>query len=234
MKPSLFTSMLVKDGVIPLFNVHAERLKNDCARFNLPCEITPQVLREFAAQHSAQQGTWRMRIIVHPDTPQEYTLDPLPEPAPKALSLVTYPHPLDFTFAPFKRWGCPNRSAIQTFLQQSGSDDVLKIHPDHTLLETAVANIIWSSKGIFYTSDPSLPLYFGVTLSLLKQVRPSRISMAQLPSDCKIFTINALRKVSPVRAVDEREFLADWEAAEYLNRELVQNSLIQNSFLLYS
>lgn len=154
-----------------------------------------------------------------------------PPPSPRRLVVVTAPP--DLRLPPPAVPGVKSCSALPAVLaaraaERLGAHEVLRVEGGR-LTEAAAANLFWIRDGVLRTPAASLPLYPGVTRSVVLEAARGiglAVEEGRFPPDAleeaeAVFLTNAVRGVERIRRLDGRE--PGWpETARALARAAAQ------------
>lgn len=222
----LFTTLLVKAGKVHLFHPHLEGLQQQCHALKItPPQITELMVERLIAENNATEGTWRLKIVLtggnNPELmlPQRacghllMTLKPYTPPT-APLKLAIFPHSCATSQAHLKSLSFLERLVIMDYAHQNRCDDAITMTQDKILLETAFGNIFWIYNKVLYTPEPTLPLYFGMTLTHYIEnsslpVCYGRWRLEEIPDGALVFRTNSLSLVQPIVQIGKRNFLLE-------------------------
>lgn len=226
----IYTTVLVEDGAICFLEEHLTRLKQQCENLNIiPPDIEKHHIEEFLIKNDALVGTWRLKFFITGGSspiqalPQRkfehlfFTLDPFIPPPYNSLTVSLYPNPLMLPHANCKSLSSLHRYYVSEFAKQKGTDDAITMTESEILLEASFANLFWIYKNTFYTPDPTLPLYSGVTLKKMIKIASifeldvcyARVRFHEIPETAHIYRVNTLRGLRPILKIEEKYFPRD-------------------------
>lgn len=222
----VYATIQVREGVPLFFKSHYKQLQAQCRAFHLDMPPFEEGVVDALIQHNrALEGIWRMKIFVTGgDSPENR----LPErqgrvlivlkpfvPLPfKPLSLGIFPIPYWSCHASFKSLAHLNRFYVMEEAHKQGVDDCITLTESGHVLEASFGNLIWVREKTVFTPDPSLPIYFGVTVrnvvgiaqELGFQIAYSRAPLSEIPYDSVAFRTNTMQGVRPIAQIGERAF----------------------------
>ena len=222
-----FATIQVKDGVALFVETHLKQLSVQCRAFNLIMPLVErQIIEELILRNGATAGIWRLKVIV---TGGDSSDSRLPErqgrvmiflkpftPQPfKPLKLGIFSLPYYSCHASFKSLAHLNRFYVMEEAHRLRLDDCVTTTEKGFILEAAFGNLFWVKEKTLLTPDPTLPIYFGVTIKnmigLAKdlgfQVEYVKRPLAELPKEASAFRTNTMQGVRPIAQIGEVEFL---------------------------
>lgn len=221
----VFSTCLVRDGRIPFFQNHLDRLRRQSLQLALPIDpfdvtLLPQLLRS----NDALEGSWRLKLIQTPHHQQMMITRALPPP--KIVNLVLYPDPIVRPLAKLKSLAYYDRFLVKQYALTKGAEDSLVLDAKGNILETAFSNILWLKNKTLHFVDPSLPYLEGITQQALLnaaekmgyEISPSSSSIGELQG-ATAFTTNAIQGVVPVCSFDGVSLETGAEFEGVLKRE---------------
>lgn len=205
-----FTTLKVSSGVAQDLHLHLQRLEDACRVLNIAYPgIEPQEVTDLIEAQGAQDGVWRLKILISAADPGY--LDLRPRTAGTVLmSLKPYREPA----GPLKIGYCPhpglgikvkslaylNRLQLKDEARRRGLDDVITIDQNGYILQASAANVFWVKGRELWTPSPDLDLLYGITIR--QQVERYRSECytihhgcyrpEALPNAAKFFLCNAL------------------------------------------
>lgn len=235
----VFTTLRVSEGVVENAVFHLNRLKSDAHALHIsPPRIKEEWLRELILKNDAFTGTWRLKILITGgDSPQLaltprpagnllMTLQPYQKNAGKSLRLTIYPEPVEHPSARIKSLSYLDRLMIKDYARQREFDDAIALTKEGFLLETSFSNLFWCVGNDFYTPAPELPLLFGVTITVIKEVIQSlgmrlhfvEAALNDIDELSQFFICNSLQGIYPAYAVGDRFFETDSRVEQGLKK----------------
>ncbi len=221
-----YATIQVKDGELLFLEAHLEQLTRQCLQFNLTCPpLSATIIEELIHQNKAYEGIWRLRIFVTGGDSSEmrlptrtgrllmmlhpFTLKPF---AP--LKMELFPIPFSCCHASFKSLAHLNRYYVMEEAYKRGVDDCITQTETGILLEAAFGNLFWVKDKTFMTPDPSLPLYFGVTITTIVKLAQElgfeiayvKFKHKELPQDAAYFRTNTMHGVRPIVQIGTTPF----------------------------
>lgn len=251
-----YATIQVLEGV-PLFaRLHIARLKNvlDGLQITSP-EIKDEWLRELIEKNDALKGVHRMRILItggdEPSmrlAPRTFgnlimTVKPHKVIPYGPLNLALFPHPAATEHSTFKSLAHLNRYYVMEYGQSLGLDDAVTTSTEGFLLEAAFGNLVWVVGRTVYTPDVSLPLHFGITITLFLEMMRTRgyetkfvrMPLSLVPEEALFFRVNSMSWIRPIASIGDRLFQRNLLLEESLCEQfsnLAQNERIQSSSIL--
>ncbi|MCW8092017.1 aminodeoxychorismate lyase [Alteromonas sp. ASW11-130] len=238
----IFTTMLVENGAIALFERHISRLLMDSERLSI-C-VDEQLLRN-AIAHEVQVGkSGVLKLLISSgEGGRGYTRDKNKHP-----KLYFSWHDVPDRYASWQRKGvdigvshvqlarqpllagCKHLNRLeQVMIKQSLAaspfDDVVVCDSDEMVVEASAANIFWFSTGSWYTpsveSSGVAGVMRGFMLDYFAQHTRS-VSICQLPIskiiDAEaVFICNALMKLVPVNKLTVASGSTEYDCAHVIN-----------------
>lgn len=256
-----YATLQVRDG-IPLFlEEHLTQLREQCCSFNLAMPaIKQEAIDVLIHSNGALKGIWRMKILITGGDHPEMGL-PLREgrslillkpftPQPfKTLNLGIFPIPYTSCHASFKSLAHLNRFYVMEEANRQGVDDCVTLTESGCLLEAAFGNLFWIKGKTLFTPDPTLPLYFGVTIKKAIELAQDagfeieyvRATLAELPLKSVAFRTNTMQGIRPIGQIgiipfEHNPFLQTLfvEGYEEIIRQEKQNYTLRNPIDLVS
>ncbi len=221
-----YATIQVNEGVPLFLMAHIEQLRAQCARFKLLMPpLDPEAVWELITLNQAVEGIWRLKVVV---TGGESELMRLPErrgrmliflkpfelPPLKSLHLGVFSAPYTSCHASFKSLAHLNRYYVMEEAHRLGLDDAVTVTEGGILLETAFGNLFWIKEKTVYTCDPSLPLYFGITLKnaltmaskLNFKIEYVKWGLSEIPPHTTAFRTNTMQSIRSIAQIGERDF----------------------------
>lgn len=215
-----FTTIRVSQGKCEFFNEHLLRLKHQAEAFGVA--FNPHSfdwLEELIAQNNAEEGIWRLKIIVTIKGEQGSsslgnilaTLSPCQGDLSEPCRLCLYPQPLESPTSNLKTLSYLDHLQVKKYAIQKGFQDALTTNSQGFLLEAASSNIFWIDQNILWMPHHDLPYLKGVFLkSLLKHLpiphQGVKVAPGQLPATASVYLCNSLTHVRPVISIEQKSF----------------------------
>lgn len=221
-----FSTIQVREGTPLFLESHLEQLKKQCHSFNLKMpEVSREIVEELISVNHAEQGVWRLKILVTGgDSPAVglparegrvagFVHPFVPDPF-KALKMGIFSIPYSSCHASFKSLAHLNRFYVMEEAKRQGLDDSVTVTESGKVLEAAFGNLFWVKEKTLMTPDPSLPLYFGVTIKNILAigsklgfgVRYLQLPLTELPKECAAFRANTMQGVRPIAQIGTLSF----------------------------
>lgn len=233
-----YATIQVRGGVPLFLEAHLERLQEQCRSFNLTMpSFSCDAIYELIRLNSTEEGIWRLKIFV---TGGDSLETRLPEREGRLLMTLSCPHalskaplrmglfpmPFSLCHAYFKSLAHLNRLFVTQEAYRQHVDDCITQTEKGYLLEASYGNIFWIYNGVFYTPDPSLPLYFGVTITLIMEIAQKlgypikKVAMpfSELPLEGIYFRTGSVAGICPIVQIGEKDFSRN----ERIEREFVE------------
>lgn len=222
----VFTSIKVCEGRVEHCEAHLERLKRHAQALGISyAPIHIHTILNFIVKQRAQQGTWRLKIMITGGTSSDLslsprigkvlmTLRPYVEPLASSVHLGIFPEPIIRPFARLKTMSYIDRLAIKHMAKNAGYDEMLVLSPQQELLEVSCGNIFWVHGEKFCTPCPRLPLLHGIALQCLEKcaqalgftVEHHKYTLKDISADAHLFICNALICVQPVASLAQKNY----------------------------
>lgn len=222
-----YATVQVKQGAPLFLQTHLEQLTSQCVSFNLQFDpIDLSLVDELIRLNGAYEGIFRLKIYVTGgDAPQMHlpkrqgrVLMTLKRFIPKAIYPLTmglFSSPYTLCHASFKSLAHLNRYYVMHEAHTQGLDDCVTATEKGVLLEAAFGNLFWVEQNTVYTPDPSLPLYFGVTIrnclhiakELGYRIEYVQQTVEQLPVSAVCFRTSSMQGVWPVARIGSKKFV---------------------------
>lgn len=124
----------------------------------------------------------------------------------KRLKMGIFSTPYSTCHASFKSLAHLNRFYVMEEAHRLGLDDSVTVTEKGELLEAAYGNLFWIKERTFYTCDPTLPLYFGVTIKNMVRLAQElgfkieyvKWGLADIPLGSVAFRTNTMQGVRPI------------------------------------
>jgi 4-amino-4-deoxychorismate lyase len=221
-----FGTIQVQDGVPLFFEQHLIQLEKQCLSFNLLMpSVTRGLVEELVKRNHAVEGIWRLKILITGGDSPEASLPErrgrsvmlvkpfTPNPF-KPLQVGMFPIPYSSCHASFKSLAHLNRFYVMEDAKKRGLDDCVTVTENGKLLEAAFGNLVWFYEKIVMTPDPSLPLYFGVTIkNVLKlakeagfEIQMVKMAPSDVPKEAVLFRTNTMQGIRPITQLGELTF----------------------------
>ncbi len=222
----IYATIQVREGVPLFFQSHYEQLQAQCRAFHLQMPtLEDEIIEALIHRNGAFEGIWRMKIFVTGgDCPENH----LPErkgrllivlkpfvPLPfKPLTLGVFPIPYWSCHASFKSLAHLNRFYVMEEAHRQGVDDCVTFTETGHVLEAAFGNLLWVKEKTVFTPDPTLPIYFGVTVRTVLdiarelgfQIEYIKAPLCEIPCDSVAFRTNTMQGVRPIAQLGDRVF----------------------------
>lgn len=225
-----FTTTKVENGKILSYKLHLKRIEDQCLALNIlkpDLNIVPLIKK-----NKAEQGTWKLKILVTSTTPFQSTARPpltllmlnpykaIKQPVKLKLSTT----PSHSAYASLKTLAyLPNLMQKQEAIREGFDDSLLK-SPENFILETSSANIFWVDNKTLHTPCPTLPLLFGTTIQQI--VQPSthyqKISIEKIPTTARVYICNSLKGIQQVQRINSYFYPLQKTEFETLKNNLSQ------------
>ncbi len=232
-----YATIQVRDGQPSFLETHLVRLEEQCSAFGLHVPpIVPDIVRELIRLNHAEEGIWRLKIIVTGGDRPDYclperegrvlmTLVPYDPPPFKPLKIGIFPHPFSLCHAYFKSLAHLNRFYVMEEARRQEMDDCLTLTEKGVVLEAAFGNIFWLIEDRLFTPSRSLPLYFGVTITKVLeeaeargyQVEEVEVRFEELPDEAAFFRTNSMGGVRPVCQIGNKKGALDERPLEWFS-----------------
>lgn len=219
-----YATLQVREGIPLFFEDHYEQLKTQCKAFHLLIpSFDEETILELIKHNHASEGIWRLKIFVTGGDGIEnrlpertgrllIVLKPFTPPPVKPLKMDVFPIPYWSCHASFKSLAHLNRFYVMEEAHKQGLDDCITITETGHILEASFGNLFWVEGQTLFTPDPSLPLYFGVTIRKvldLAQELGFKItyvcsSLADIPTNASLFRTNTMHGVRQITQLGER------------------------------
>lgn len=220
-----YATIQVNDGSPRFLTTHLVRLEEQCSAFGLHMpSISSDVVQELIRLNRAEEGIWRLKVIVTGGDQPDYclparegrmlmTLVPYDPPPFKPLKIGIFPYPFSLCHASFKSLAHLNRFYVMEEARRQGMDDCLTLTETGIVLEAAFGNIFWVVEDRLFTPSRSLPLYFGVTITKVLekakeegyQVEEVELTLEELPDEAAFFRTNSMGGVRPICQIGNKK-----------------------------
>lgn len=221
-----YATIQVREGVPLFFEPHHEQLQNQCRSFNLEMpDFELSIIEELIQRNRAFEGIWRLKIfITGGDSPENrlperrgrllIVLKPF-SPLPfKPLKMGIFPIPYWSCHASFKSLAHLNRFYVMEEAYRQGMDDCVTHTETGHILEAAFGNLVWVREKTVFTPDPTLPIYFGVTVRNILEIARGlgfhieyvKIKLSMLPREAVAFRTNTMQGVRPISQIGDHLF----------------------------
>lgn len=221
-----YATIQVREGMPLFLKSHLDNLREQCERFHLSMPpLEREVIEDLIRRNDAFRGIWRLKVLVTGGDGGENRLPkrqgrlivfvqpftPLPI---KNLKLGVFPIPYYTCHASYKSLAHLNRFYVMEEAYRLGLDDCITLTEKGEILEASFGNLFWVQEKTLFTPDPSLPLYFGVTLrnsihiarELGFKVEHVKCRLADLPTQVTVFRTNTMQGLRPIVQIGERAF----------------------------
>lgn len=237
----VYATLRLEDGHLFFPEIHLARLNQQCAKLRIdPPQIELESVHELIEKNSAFKGLWKMQIIVtggelfSPGLPKRrghllVTLRPHASPSQKPIEIGCYNEPILTPHSSFKSLANLNRAYIIQEAFDRGFDDMCTMTPNQDVLECAYGNLFWLDQKKLMTPDPSLPLYFGVTITVVCEIMREwgysvQTVKESLPTDRLLYRTNTLGGVVPVERIETSTLPVNADIARRLNEAILERA----------
>ncbi len=218
----VFTTLKIEEGNIHHATQHLQRISQHCEQLNIrPPTINEDVLLELVKRNNAEQGIWRMKIIVTggalPDLSLPLrqhgtiliTMKEIHDLPMTPANLVIYPDHIQTPSSRLKSLSYLERLQVRQYAVEKGADDALVLSGEGYILEASFSNIFWIKGDDLFTPKPALPLLQGITLQKHIVVAKERgmniqegdYSLGDIPSDASIYLCNTITEKRLVKSI---------------------------------
>lgn len=209
----IFTTIRVENGEPEHLERHLSRVKKQCIELKIDSpEISKEWLAQLIEKNHAQSGIWRMKIIVTGGDSSALNLEKRKfgnllitispyEPPIDPYRLTVYPYPIVSPVADLKSLSYLQRLHVKEYARQHGCDDAIVLSPEGFILETAFGNFCWILEDCLYVPDPELPLFEGITISVLQekmQTKKVKSRIEDIPKEAKCYLCNTMIGCHPI------------------------------------
>ena len=190
MGDGIFESLRTYSGQPFALDLHLERLEYSARAMKFECpnlELVRKGVDEVIAANPCEPYG-RLRITLMSEQYLLITHTPFEETS-SAIALTQSPFSQDSQrgISGLKTISYAENSLALRRARENGFDDALFINEEGHIVETALANILWYEKGIWYTSSLKSGCLPGVTRALLiknfrvqeKDIRPSQFAQVE-------------------------------------------------------
>lgn len=215
----VFTTIRIEEGIIQHGEEHLERLYNHCQSLNIDFpELTLKNLQDVVLKNNAQNGIWRMKVIITGGSGSELFLPKRKNgvvlitikiyvPCNKHLTLCIYPHPLVMPSAYIKSLSYLERLRVKQYAIDQGCDDAIVTDFFKNVLETSFSNIFWIDEGIIYTPVNNNQFLRGIALqNLIKSekmdLKEGLFKIEDIPKTAKVYICNSLTGAITVSSIN--------------------------------
>lgn len=225
----VFTTIKVENGKVPFLKDHFERIQKHSEQLGIKSpQLKEEEIRELIRKNQAENGTWRLKIIVTGGRMTELSLKQRDyghlvmllkpyTPIESPLSLTLFPYPLYSPIASIKSLAYLDRLWIKDYAFRKGYEDALSITVEGIILETAFCNIFWRIENTLWTPHPNLPILYGISLEYLVKAMEAlhfhaysvHAHLEDIPDHAQVYLINSMYDIRAVTAIDERSFQRD-------------------------
>lgn len=218
-------SWLIEDGAVRGWSLHVERFTKEAHAAAGDAMPWDRVMRDaLALVPSDRTRTWFPRIDLQMEPEGwrcDFTLRVNP-PVPRTAIVAVVE---DTRIAPkIKGPDIQNLSLLQDEVGELGASHALLRSADGTVVDCAIASVVWWRDGILHLVDPALDCLPGVTRNLLAQkaaqmrtrVYASAARTEEL-QECETWLVNSRAGIVPVT-----EWIG-WGAAASLDRERLED-----------
>lgn len=222
-----YATIQVNEGIALFLEEQFSQLKSHCASMNLLLpSLKREVVQDLIEANGAHEGIWKLRIYATGgDREENYlpdrsgrvimTLKPFQVGALKPLKLGLFSVPYASCHARFKSLAHLNRYYVMHEAHLLGLDDSVTTTEGGILLEAAFGNLFWVKEKELYICDPSLPLYFGMTLRLLIKmaqeigfsIHPVCWKLQEIPENYSAFRTSSMHGISPIEKIETKKFM---------------------------
>lgn len=204
---SFFTTFLVENRRIYLWEKHIERITQNAKYFNVSLEDEwhKSVLTHLRKR---QESSIRCRLSFPIDKNIQgiCALDFSPKPDFKKWKLMTKQKDSFLAECFLKIGDYQNEIAQMKKLQQSGYDDFLFFDQHQNLLETSISNILLKINGEWLTPVTRPGILKGVSISYLidkKAIKEAPLQKSDLGQATNAFCCNSVRGFVPLESIDQ-------------------------------
>ncbi len=200
----VFTTVLVREGRAEWVERHFERLRSHCKALQIePPEFSGGHIEELIRVNHAEQGTWRLKIVVTGGSSEALNLQPrrgtcLMFLAPYQIieapvTLCIYPEPIERPLSKLKTLAYLDRLLVKEYARQQGADDAIVTTKEGYWLETAFSNLFWRHESKLYTPKLDQPLLAGIALQIVMEMSEvEQLLTKEVPKEAQLFVCNAL------------------------------------------
>lgn len=217
----VFTSVLVKEGVLINSELHEERLRSNCQMLDIyPALPALSDMLELIRLNEANQGEWKLKIGIRAQCSADFpkpaslymTLAPLDKTSP-AWRLISHSGSRSAILSRCKSFSYAEHSVLRQQALKKSADDMLLLDEVGHILETTTASIFWVADGKLYHPSFDLPLLPGTALKALCsqlsgrsgiEIKSCKIRLEEVPAHASWYAINALRGVVPIVQIDDK------------------------------
>jgi branched-subunit amino acid aminotransferase/4-amino-4-deoxychorismate lyase len=222
-----YATIQVREG-IPLFlDVHLKLLQKQCSSFHLTMPIVEKKsIWQLIESNRAFDDIWRLKIfITGGDSPEHrlpertgrvyMILKPFTPQPFKPLKMGIFPIPYYSCHASFKSLAHLNRFYVMEEAFCQGVDDCVTVTEKEWVLEAAFGNLFWIKGTAFFTPDPKLPLYFGVTIQHICQlaiglgfeIHYVECPFSEIPLGATAFRTSTMQGIRPIVQIGKIPFI---------------------------
>lgn len=233
-----YATIQVRDGSALYLETHLLRLDQQCRSFGLQMPpLSASLVDELIRINRATEGIWRLKVIISGGDDPAYhlpermgraliTIKPYVHP-PYSLPLRVgiFPHPLNLCHASFKSLAHLNRFYVMEEARRQKVDDCLTLTEKGIVLELAFGNLFWLVHKTLFTPRPTLPLYFGVTITHIieeakkegYQIEEVEMRCEDLPDEGTYFRTSSMGGVLPIGEIGGKQKGAHFERPFFVN-----------------
>jgi len=230
MGDGVFVTICVREGVPLFLKKHLHKLTEQAHKLSLaPIMLDEKVIEELIEKNAAFEGVWRLKIYytAGDDVAMRLPfgrrgrvimiLKPYAALDFRPLNLGFFPQPIMAPQSSLKSLSHIGRYMVMEDALQRGFDDNITTTTKGEVLETAFGNIFWIKGKEFYTPNPTLPLHFGVTISVVVAMMRElgfashfvNVPFLQIPEEAFLFRCNTMGGIRPIVQVEGQSFPRD-------------------------
>jgi branched-subunit amino acid aminotransferase/4-amino-4-deoxychorismate lyase len=218
----IFATVKVQNGQPLHLSDHLKRLAKQCGRIGILMPPLSEAIIQQLIDQNPPTPLLRLRIVVTGGCrfpfdlkPREGSVAAFVQPFTPyegaGLRLAIFSHPLELVHAHLKTLSNYNRFFVIQEAKDRGFDDGLSLSYEGYLLEASFGNLFWIVKDTLFYPDPSLPLYFGLTLEKVLEAfegekRPVKAKLDDIPDEALLYRTNTMGGILPIAQIENRLF----------------------------
>lgn len=212
----IFTTVRLNNGKCEFLDAHIQRLISQAKELKFSWQpFSIDSIEELIKRNQAQQGTWRLKIIVTADQKGSrlqtgnviVTLEEVEDLSFLPCTITVFPHQLASPLSHIKNLSYLDHLYVREYGRQRGCVDAITQTIEGYVLETGCSNLFWMDQETYWLPDQQLPYLKGVFLqsllpSLPFPVKWVRKKIEEIPSSASVYICNSLHHIRPVISIE--------------------------------